>query len=296
MERDRTVGIVGTGRMGANIARRLHDTGYRVAVVYDVDEASARALAAELGAQQAHTLAEATALADVVLTVVSDDASMEAIFAEAGDSLLVECLGTLFVNCATVSPRTHVEIERRCAARGAASLEACMASSIPQAREGTLYLMTAGSDAAFERALPVLEAMSGSVRHIGPAGRAAQVKALVNMVMNANTAALAEGLGLGEALGLDLTMLRDVFAQTGAASRVLQTDGEDMQKRDHDTYFSAEHAAKDSGIALALAREAGLALPVASATLAQYEKMKTLGLGGLDKSGVAELTFKGRRA
>ena len=121
------------------------------------------------------------------------------------------------------------------------------------------------------------------------------VKALVNMVMNINTAGLAEGLGLGEALGLDLEVLRDVFAKTGAASRVLVTDGEDMQNRAHDTYFSAAHAAKDSGIAVALAHHANLFLPLAEATKAQYDRMVEEGLGELDKSGIAELTFKSRR-
>jgi 3-hydroxyisobutyrate dehydrogenase-like beta-hydroxyacid dehydrogenase len=101
-------------------------------------------------------------------------------------------------------------------------------------------------------------------------------------------------LGLGAALGLDLAMLRAVFAQTGAASRVLETDGADMEAREHEVYFSAAHAAKDSGIALALAREAGLTLPVAAAAKAQFERMVELGLGELDKSGVAELTFPGR--
>jgi 3-hydroxyisobutyrate dehydrogenase len=115
------------------------------------------------------------------------------------------------------------------------------------------------------------------------------------MVMNINTAGLAEGLGLGEALGLDLTMLREVFGQTGAASRVLETDGEDMQKRDHEVYFSAAHAAKDSGIALSLASDENLRLPVARATYEQYERMKELGLGELDKSGISELTFISRR-
>ena len=67
-----------------------------------------------------------------------------------------------------------------------------------------------------------------------------------------------------------------------------------MLDRDHDCYFSAEHAAKDSGIALALAKDAGITLPLAQATFDQYEKLKTLGLGQLDKSAVAELTFKGR--
>ena len=114
------------------------------------------------------------------------------------------------------------------------------------------------------------------------------------MVMNINTAALAEGLGLGDALGLDLKMLCEIFSQTGANSRVLETDSDDMLDRDHECYFSADHAAKDSGIAISVAEEAGINVPLAKATLAQYQKMVELGLGELDKSGIAELTFKGR--
>ena len=75
---------------------------------------------------------------------------------------------------------------------------------------------------------------------------------------------------------------------------MLVTDGEDMLNRDHACFFSADHAAKDSGIALKLGKQAKLNLPLAAATTAQYEKMKKLGLGALDKSGIAELTFKGR--
>jgi 3-hydroxyisobutyrate dehydrogenase len=114
------------------------------------------------------------------------------------------------------------------------------------------------------------------------------------MVMNINTAGLAEGLGLGNALGLDLDMLREVFSQTGADSRVLKTDGEDMQNRSHDCYFSAAHAAKDSTIAWTLGAAAGLSLPLAAATKLQYDRLTALGLGQIDKSGVAELTFPGR--
>ena len=122
------------------------------------------------------------------------------------------------------------------------------------------------------------------------------MKALVNMVMNINTAGLAEGLGLGEALGLDLTMLREVFAETGAGSRVLQTDGEDMQNRDHACFFSAAHAAKDSGIALRLARRPGSISRSRARPKQQYDRMVAEGLGELDKSGIAELTFKRQRS
>jgi 3-hydroxyisobutyrate dehydrogenase len=169
-----------------------------------------------------------------------------------------------------------------------------MASSIPQARNGTLYLMCGGDKASFDQVKPILEKLSTALRHIGSTGQAAQVKALVNMVMNVNTAGLAEGLGLAAALGLDLDMIREVFSQTGADSRVLETDGADMQNRDHEVYFSAAHAAKDSGIALSLAREAGLTLPLAEAAKQQFDRLVAAGLGELDKSGIAELTFPGR--
>jgi 3-hydroxyisobutyrate dehydrogenase len=294
MSKLETVAIAGVGRMGANIARHLREAGYRIAAVYDRDRDRARTIGAELDAATPERLADLSTAAETILTIVSDDRAMYAIFAEDGDSLLQGAQGNLFINCATVSPSVHVEVERRAEARGAFSLEACMASSIPQARDGTLYLMLGGRRETFEMARPILECMSSSTRYIGPAGTAARVKALVNMVMNSNTAALAEGLGLGAALGLDLSMLRDVFAQTGANSRVLETDGADMQAREHEVYFSAAHAAKDSGIALALAREHHLDLPIGAATKAQYDRMIDAGLGELDKSGIAELTFPDR--
>ncbi|MDE0426103.1 MAG: NAD(P)-dependent oxidoreductase [Candidatus Poribacteria bacterium] len=292
---DYKIGVVGVGRMGANIARHLNDEGFNVTAVYDVASERAEELAAEIEATAAGELANVTVLADYIITVVTDDAAMRTIFSDAADdSLLKEATGKVFINCATLSPQIHVDIEQLAAKHGAESLEGCMASSITQAREGTLYLMCGGKKATFDKALPILESMSVSLRYIGEAGQAAQVKALVNMVMNINTAGLAEGLGLGAALGLDLAMLQDVFSQTGANSRVLETDGEDMEARDHECYFSAAHASKDSGIALDLANAEGISLPLAEATKAQYDRMIELGLGELDKSGVAELTFPGR--
>ena len=285
------IGFVGVGRMGANMARRLKECGYEISVVNDANHAVAEALATQLGCVATNDLAEVTRHSDVVLTVVSDDRAMKKIFT---GGLLRRAKGKLFINCATVTPGVHEWVEGKAACAGADALEACMASSIPQARQGTLYLMCGGRAEAFDRARPILEKLGSSPRYIGPAGRAAQVKALVNMVMNINTAGLAEGLALGDALGLDLSMLREVFSQTGANSQVLKTDGEDMQNRDHSCFFSAAHAAKDSGIALKLAKEQGLNLPLAAATRKQYDRMVKEGFGELDKSGIAELTFKGR--
>jgi 3-hydroxyisobutyrate dehydrogenase len=288
------IGFVGVGRMGANMARRLKDRQFNVTAAYDSNRKAATDLAAELGCAAAQDLSEVSAESDVIFTVVTDDNAMRQIFSGNGDNLLKNARGKLFINCATISPQVHVDVEKLAQKAGAESLEACMASSITQAREGKLYLMCGGTESAFRKAEPILKELACSVRFIGKAGEAAKVKALVNMVMNINTAGLAEGLGLGNALGLDLKMLRDVFTQTGANSRVLETDGEDMQNRDHSCFFSATHAAKDSGIALELARQLGLELPLARATKEQYERMIAEGLGELDKSGIAELTFKDR--
>ena len=292
--KEKRIGFVGVGRMGANMARNLKDKGYTISCVNDVNKDAASALASELGCAHAGTLAEVTSQSDIVLTVVTNDAAMESIFFGADDNLFQNASDTLFINCATLSPAMHVRLENAAAENGSTTLEGCMASSITQAREGTLYLMIGGKQEVFESVKDLLDDLSINLRFVGQAGRAAQVKALVNMVMNINTAALAEGLGIGDALGLDLEMLCEIFSQTGANSRVLETDAEDMLGRDHECYFSAEHAAKDSGIAIAVAKEAGIQVPLAKATLAQYEKMVAAGLGDLDKSGVAELTFKGR--
>jgi 3-hydroxyisobutyrate dehydrogenase len=288
------IGFVGLGRMGANMARRLKDCGFTISALYDLHSAAADALSAELDAPAYRLLAEVSAASDVVITVVTDDHAMRAIFGATGDSLLKGATGRTFINCATVSPAVHLEVESAAENAGAHALEGCMASSITQAREGSLYLMLGGKAPVFESVRPILEKLSTNMRYVGAAGEAAKVKALVNMVMNSNTAALAEGLGLASALGLELDMIREIFSQTGAASRVLVTDGEDMQNRDHSCYFSAAHAAKDSGIALELAQAAGLHLPVAEAAKEQYDRMVAMGLGELDKSGIAELTFPGR--
>ena len=286
------IGFVGVGRMGSNMARRLKDCGYTISAVYDAYAPTAQAVAQELCCLAADDLKQVTALSDVVITVVTDDAAMKNIF---NGGLLSRAGGKLFINCATITPSVHRWVEAKAGNKGAQALEACMASSIPQAREGSLYLMCGGTTEAFERARPILEKLSASMRYVGTSGKAAEMKALVNMVMNINTAGLAEGLALADALGLDLKMVREIFSQTGAASRVLQTDGEDMQNREHSCFFSAAHAAKDSGIALDLAKEKGLNLPLAAATKKQYDRMVKEKLGELDKSGIAELTFKGRK-
>ncbi|MCB1065326.1 MAG: NAD(P)-dependent oxidoreductase, partial [Verrucomicrobiae bacterium] len=281
---NKRIAFVGVGRMGAAMAQHLNDLKYDVTAVYDLNRAAASSLAEEIGATAYDKLADVTANADIILTVVTNDAAMDSIFFGKGDNLLTGAEGRLFINCATLSPEIQKKVATAAKRKKAAALEACMASSISHARTGQLYLMIGGDQEVFDDNKKLLEDLSVNLRLIGPVGKAAEVKALVNMVMNINTAGLAEGLGLAKALNFDLGMICEVFSQTGANSRVLQTDAEDMINREHDCWFSAEHAAKDSGIAAAIAKRVKLDLPLNVATQAQYGKMVSAGLGELDKS------------
>jgi 3-hydroxyisobutyrate dehydrogenase len=288
------IGFVGVGRMGANMARRLKEVGYSITAVYDAQPETAAGVATELEAKATERVCEVSRLADVIFTIVTDDAAMRSIYF-GQDNLFADAREKYFVNCATVSPAVHVEVEAAGAEHGAHVLEAPLASSIPQAREGKLYMMLAGEQNAYRYLEPILEKLTAARHFVGKPGSAAALKALINMVMNINTAGLAEGLGLAEALGLDLKLVKEVFAHTGANSRVLETDGQDMIDREHSVFFSAAHAAKDSGIALDLAKNEHLHLPLLEASKRQFDRMVELGLGEIDKSGISELTFRSRR-
>jgi 3-hydroxyisobutyrate dehydrogenase len=129
------IGFVGVGRMGSNMARRLKECGYPIAAVYDVNTAAAQSLAQELGCEACSDLRQVTKLSDVIITVVTDDKATKKIYT---GGLLSRSKGKLFINCATITPSVHVWVEGKAEKAGAQSLEACMASSITQAREGTL--------------------------------------------------------------------------------------------------------------------------------------------------------------
>ena len=112
-----------------------------------------------------------------MMLFVTDDKAMKKIY---NGGLLSRSKGKLFINCTTITPEMHVWVEAKAEKTNTQSLEGCMASSITQAREGTLYLMCGSKQEVFEHAKPILEKLASSVRYIGPAGKATEVKTLMN--------------------------------------------------------------------------------------------------------------------
>jgi 3-hydroxyisobutyrate dehydrogenase len=292
---EKKVGIVGLGRMGSKIAQHLFDMHVPVSVVYDKNEKLTHQISSELRCLRAQKLAEVTASAEVVLVLVPDDEAVDAVFAQSGDSVLLGANNGIFVDCSTASPRLHVDVEGRVAHHGGNFIEGSILGSPPQAHDGSLSIILGGEKPVIDKLAPLWRLMSRTQVYVGELPKAAEVRALVNMVANINTAGLAEGLALGSALGLNLDELREIFARTGAASRVLLSDGEDMQKREHTTFFAASNARRDAAIAVHLAHDHELQLPLAEATKRQYDMLCEVGLGHIDKSGVSELTFAERR-
>src|SRR5215203_5431920 len=132
---DLRIGLIGVGRMGANMARRLKDQGFPLTSLFDSHHASAVTLASELQIPAFRTSAEVAQLSTCIVTVVSDDKAMRSIYAEQdGSSLLAHAEDRLFINCPTVSPTMQRDVERLVRTHGGQSLEACMAGSITQAR------------------------------------------------------------------------------------------------------------------------------------------------------------------
>ena len=151
--------------MGANMARNLKDKGYQISCVNDVAKDIAGALAEELGCFHANNLSEVTAMSDIILTVVTNDAAMEAIFSIQMTICSINQKGN-FINCATLSPDMHIKLESKASEVGAQTLEGCMASSITQAREGTLYLMIGGKKEVFHSVEDLLNDLSINLRFV----------------------------------------------------------------------------------------------------------------------------------
>jgi 3-hydroxyisobutyrate dehydrogenase len=278
-------GIIGLGAMGAPMARNVVKQGL-LAAVWNRTEATAAALAQELGVHHAASPAELAGEVDVVLVCVSADRDVLDMI----DALLPGLRpGSIVVDLSTVSRGTAIEAARRVRSREADFLDAPVTGGVEGAKNGTLAIMVGGAAETLERARPVLEAMASRVIHMGDVGSGQATKA-VNQIMCAGiNEAVTEALAFGARLGLDLDKVIQVVSGGAAGNWFLEKRGATMTQGIFQPGFKLALHQKDLKICLSMAEQLGIHLPLTEMTSEDYAKLLEQGHGDEDISSLYRL-------
>ncbi|WP_306212585.1 NAD(P)-binding domain-containing protein [Actinoplanes sp. RD1] len=281
-----TVALAGLGAMGSGMAHALLAAGFPVVVHNRTPERAAPLAAA--GARVAATAGEAAAAAGVVVLSLSDEEAVEdVLFARMVPRMAP---GTIVVDTSTVSPDWSRRAGERLAARGVRRVEACVVGNPGMARAGKLRVLVAGDPADAEAVRPVLDAIGEQVRHLGAAGNAAVLKLVLNVQLGVQVNALAEGVALAEAAGLDRDDVLGAVAGSGFSSPVLAFRAELMRRRAYaPAAFRTSLMRKDLRLAVDHARTAGVAMPVTSRSADRFAEVVAAGRGDDDAAVLAEV-------
>lgn len=278
-------GFVGLGAMGAPMARNLHKAGL-LAAVYNRSPEKARTLAAELGCVAAGSAAELSGLCNAVVLCVSADADV---------LQMVEALapglkrGALVIDCSTVSAATARRASEQLAARGIDFLDCPVSGGTEGAKHGTLAIMCGGSDAAFQRAQPLLGALGKRVALMGPSGSGQATKAVNQIVVAGVAQAVSEALAFAQAQGLSLEKVIELVGSGAAQSWFLTNRGPNMMRMDFPLGFKVALHDKDLKIVQDMAAAAGAQLPVVEMTRIHYRRLMEAGHGDEDISSLFRL-------
>ena len=282
------VSILGMGRMGAAMARRLAGDDFEL-TVWNRSPEPARAIADATGATVVASAAEAAAAAEVVVSSLADDAACDAVHTGPRGTLEGIREGVVVLETSTVDPETVRRLAARFAEGGAHLLDAPISGSVALVEQGTLTAMVGGEAEALERARPVLERLTKAVFYLGESGAGATMKLAVNALVHATNLAIAETLVLAESAGVDRRQAYEVFASSAAASPFLlykRAGFEDPESAP--VAFSLDLVGKDLDLILGLAHRRGAAMPQLEVTAETTSAAIAAGRGGEDMSAVAE--------
>ena len=278
-------GVIGLGAMGAPMARHLAAAGL-LHMVWNRTTAKAIALAGETGSIVADSPAQMAGACNVILTCVSADEDLLDVL---GQLLPGVATGTVVVDTSTVSPATARRLSEELIAVGAGLVDAPVSGGVEGAQKGSLSVMAGGDSANISRIMPVLEAISATITHMGPVGSGQATKA-VNQVMIAGIAeAVCEALALGEKLNLPSERLLSVVGAGAAGSWFLGHRGESMLESRFNVGFKLSLLLKDLLICQTLAQDLNISLPTVEAAIEDYSKLVDLGDGDHDISGLIRL-------
>jgi 3-hydroxyisobutyrate dehydrogenase-like beta-hydroxyacid dehydrogenase len=278
--------VIGTGRMGAAMARRISAGGFALAV-WNRDRAKAEQVAEATGATVMDT-ARRAAGADVVVTSLADDAAVRDVYL--GPDGICEGIapGTVVVDTSTIDPMTTAEIGDGIDAAGGGFLDAPVSGSVSTVDSGALTVMVGGDGDLLDRVRPVLDTMASRIVSVGPRGSGSIAKLAVNGLVHGLNVALSEALVLAEKAGLDRAVAYDIFASGAAGAPFVQYKREAYEHpEDAAVAFSLDLVAKDLELITGLARRVGAPMRQAEEGLEIVQAAVAAGLGSSDLSAIA---------
>jgi 2-hydroxy-3-oxopropionate reductase len=281
------VAFVGLGIMGSPMAANLIAAEYNV-TGFDVSAARLERLTAA-GGKAAGSVGEAVAGADAVITMLPDSPQVEEVVLGPGGVLGHARPGLLLVDMSTIRPETSREVARAAQAAGVRALDAPVSGGERGAIDGTLSIMVGGSAEDFQAARQLLGVLGTTIVHVGPAGAGQTVKAANQLVVGGIYGLISEAIVLLEASGVDPAAGLNVLAGGLAGSQILELKRHSMIRREFTPGFRIDLHHKDMGIALAAAREAGVALPLTGLVAQLIAAARAQGLGSLDHSALLKV-------
>lgn len=279
------IGIAGTGRMGGAMTLRLMDVGHELTVWNRTPEKTKNLAAA--GAKVAATPAALVGVVELIITMLTDDKSIEAMYQGSQGLLAGNAKGRLFVEMSTVRPEVEIALAARVKEKGGALVDCPVGGSVGPARDGKLFGFVGGADADVARAKPVLDQLTRRLEHVGPVGAGARMKLAINLPLMVYWQAFSEALALCAPLKLDPDRLISIFSETSGGPNVLKSRGPAVAAglRGQDSgpvTFDVDLICKDLGVMIAEGKSLGIDLPVSQRALACFEEAAQEGMGPRD--------------
>lgn len=281
------IGFIGLGLMGKPMARNLLKAGYSL-TVFNRSRGAMEELAAD-GAVLAESPAQVAQQTDVVLTCLPDSPDVETVVLGENGILAGSRHGMLYIDHSTIAPATARRIYDSLQSRGVEALDAPVSGGDIGAQQGSLSIMVGGDEAAFQRSLPILQAMGKNIVHVGAAGAGQVTKACNQIVVAMAVQAVAEALTLAQKSGVDPAKVRAALLGGFAQSRVLEVHGQRMLDHTFQPGFTLDLHRKDMNIVLQTAKELNLPLLGAAQVTELMNAMLAQGKGNLDNSALITL-------
>lgn len=275
-----TIGWIGLGKMGVPMAHNLIKAGAPLSV-YNRTPKRTRDLEAA-GATVADSLQALAGSVEVVISMVSDDAALDAVSMGTDGAFQAMAPGSIFIDMSTVSPAISAKVANAAKTKGIRYLRAPVSGSVALAAAAMLTILASGPREAYDECLPIFDAMSAKQYHVGSAEEARVLKLSLNMMVGITAAMMGEALAFGEGGGMDWDQMLEIISNSAVASPLVGYKVAPLKARDFTPAFSASQMAKDFDLALDAARDTGVPMPVTTLVREFWEEMEASGKGELD--------------